>query len=340
MSNPHDKFLKAVVAGQGAPTSVTYFEQQLRSAPVAIDDLYDLVHRWAFETGTHCLFGDDYASESLRQAFATIDRYFPLRVAGVPASLLPACDAADARVRDANLCPHQNRSRLIEGREVYLQRAMNDEHRGRMQTGILWAALANTVPATFWTLWHLAVDEAAQTRVRAEIRDVLAARSLAGLDRRALTELNLLDSCITEAMRLSSGVMIVREVTRNLRFKLASGRHIALRRGDRIALYPPVTMRDPAVFESPDAFVAERFLGNPQFQRHGERIVNPVLVFGGGVTMCPGRHFARNEIKLLTALLLSHKELKLSSARHPGYQVERSGFGILPPRAKVAAQLV
>jgi hypothetical protein len=179
MSNPHDKFLKAVVAGQGAPTSVTYFEQQLRSAPVAIDDLYDLVHRWAFETGTHCLFGDDYASESLRQAFATIDRYFPLRVAGVPSPLLPGCDAADARVRDANLCPHNSRSRLIEGREVYLQRAVNDEHRGRMQTAMLWAALANTVPAMFWTLWHLAVDVAAQTRVRAEIRDVLAARSSA-----------------------------------------------------------------------------------------------------------------------------------------------------------------
>jgi oxysterol 7-alpha-hydroxylase len=312
-------------------------QQLVRHIPPRTDDLYDLVHRWAFDVGTHCVFGDGYADEARRQAFATVDRFFPLRVAGLPTAALPGCGAADAQLRQANLCPYSGRSRLLEGREAYFARCMSDADRGGMETALLWAALANTVPAMFWTLWHLGADRMAQTRVRAELETVLGGRSLSCLDRRTLADLKLLDSCITEALRLSSGVMVVREVTHNARFELVSGKHIALRRGDRIALYPSLTMRDSAVFERPDEFVADRFLDNPQFYRHGERIINPVLVFGGGVSMCPGRHFARNEIKLLTAMLLADAELALSLPTHPGYQLERSGFGILPPRTRVTA---
>ena len=73
------------------------------------------------------------------------------------------------------------------------------------------------------------------------------------------------------------------------------------------------------------------------------------LPFGGGVTLCPGRRFARNEVKTMVAFLFSHfdlsfadPKLKLSTLTstssnpvHPGYDGARAGIGIYPPKYDV-----
>lgn len=82
----------------------------------------------------------------------------------------------------------------------------------------------------------------------------------------------------------------------------------------------------------------DRFLedGRPaRFFRDGRRITMPTLPFGGGVSMCPGRHFAQNEIKILVATLLLWLDAELCSFAVPELDFSRIGLGILPPKQDV-----
>jgi cholesterol 7alpha-monooxygenase len=56
------------------------------------------------------------------------------------------------------------------------------------------------------------------------------------------------------------------------------------------------------------------------------------LPFGSGVTLCPGRKFARNEVKLLLIYLLSKFDFELlDNSQVPVVDGARAGLGIFPP---------
>ena len=122
-----------------------------------------------------------------------------------------------------------------------------------------------------------------------------------------LGELRMLDSAIREALRLSSGSLTVREVLESFTLETRGGSY-DIRKGDRVCLAPFITHRDPEIFEDPLAYRHDRFYiasGVKQFFKGGARVPLPLMPFGAGVSMCPGRFFAINEIKLFVALALS-----------------------------------
>jgi len=55
--------------------------------------------------------------------------------------------------------------------------------------------------------------------------------------------------------------------------------------------------------------------------------------------MCPGRHFARNEIKLATAIVLGEFDLQVRGSEIPPLDNSRAGLGILPPSHDVGDSL-
>jgi len=108
-------------------------------------------------------------------------------------------------------------------------------------------------------------------------------------------------------------------------------------KGDRV-MFTTLHHRDESVFPQPHAFVAERFMVSgggaaaagsgkeasldsaapspPQpavFTKDGVPLRQPVLAFGGGVSQCPGRFLALNEIRLALAVLLRHYELRIAA---------------------------
>ena len=59
------------------------------------------------------------------------------------------------------------------------------------------------------------------------------------------------DSTLNEVMRLTSGVFMVRGVTKDTTFEMEDGSKFNIRAGDRIAMYPPAIHKDPEIYQDP-----------------------------------------------------------------------------------------
>ncbi len=63
--------------------------------------------------------------------------------------------------------------------------------------------------------------------------------------------LRLPDSFVNETIRLSSGVFMVRYINQDTEFTTSDGKTHIMRKGDRVAMYPPALHKDPEIFEDP-----------------------------------------------------------------------------------------
>jgi cytochrome P450 len=298
--------------------------------------LYEVVWDTMFRAGTEALFGDDTASDDLRADFEAFDRQFPLMLAGVPKTLARQGNEALERLVHAKL-PGPNPSDWIRDRQPFID-VLPEQERGRLRLPALWAIHANTIPATFWSLYWLLQSEEGL----AAVQDELADKCPSGVPTVAdLDGLNKLDSAIREALRLSSGSLTVRQVLEDFVLETESGAH-AIRKGDRVCLAPFITHRDPGVFEDPLVYKYDRFHaddGRKQFYKDGKRVPLPLMPFGAGSSMCPGRFFALNEIKLFLAIALSHWDIELGDDPEPPFEFGRAGLGIYPPAHDVGARI-
>lgn len=124
-----------------------------------------------------------------------------------------------------------------------------------------------------------------------------------------------LQAVIHETMRVRPVVPLV---VRVLKEPLRVGEH-ELPEGTRVAPSIYLTNRDPAVYEAPEEFRPERFLG-----RQPETF--SWIPFGGGIRRCIGASFALLEMKLMLSTILS--ELEPSLPQEP----ERGRWPISPTR--------
>lgn len=167
------------------------------------------------------------------------------------------------------------------------------------------AAVHTTAALVTNTLVFLASDPSTLTPLRKELQAELQSN---GCQASALNNLKLMDSAIKECLRLKPpGVFgMHRAALQDL--QLPNG--IKIHKGDRVFVDIP-HMRDPNVYESPDAYDMYRFLRmrwRPD-QANKAPLVNTSpdhLAFGHGVQACPGRFFAA----VLSKVVLSHLLLK------------------------------
>lgn len=300
--------------------------------------LYAKVWDVMFEAGTDALFGSGLVTAQLRKDFETFDLQFPQMAAGLPRALVKDGEAALDRLGHTRLLG-EGPSAWIADREPLLA-VLADDEAGRARVPILWAIHANTIPATFWSLYYLLRHPEALKAIHREL-DELSPNRRRELDVDTLDELRLLDSAISEALRLSSGSLTIRQALEPMTLETPTGAH-SLRRGDRICLAPFITHRDPDIFESPLEYRFDRFhspSGRKQFYKHGERVPLPLMPFGAGVSMCPGRFFAMNEIKLFIARALSSWEIEAPTGPIPDFELSRAGLGIYPPAHDVQVRV-
>ncbi|MFT4977525.1 MAG: cytochrome P450, partial [Myxococcota bacterium] len=294
------------------------FAQVALSGPLpAADDLYTLVAELVFPAAGIAVFGQGFDAEIARADFDRVDGAFPLLLAGVPALFLPGVGKARRSLATALAAGFAEAPLITVERLRLMQAESTPADTGAWQLSFLWAAQANTLPSVFWTLFHVLACDDARAAVTAEVRDALDAAPVdpatgrPRFDRETLKQLVRLDSAIDEALRLTAASLTIRVALEDTTLTLHDGSEVVIRQGERVGLFPWLMHHDPELYDDPDTFRCDRYL-NPDgskrsdFLWRGERIRTHLMPFGGGVSMCPGRHFARNEIKIAVALLLAH----------------------------------
>nr|XP_004662181.2 7-alpha-hydroxycholest-4-en-3-one 12-alpha-hydroxylase [Jaculus jaculus] len=209
---------------------------------------------------------------------------------------------------------------------------------------LLWASQGNTGPTSFWALLFLLKHPEAMKAVREEATHVLSEARLEAKQSfpfklSALKCTPVLDSVMEETLRLGATPTLIREVQEDYILKMASGREYQIRRGDKLALFPYLSVHmDPDIHPEPTAFKYDRFL-NPDgtrkvdFFKRGKKIHHYTMPWGSGVSICPGRFFALSEMKMFVLLMVTYFDLELvdPDTPVPALDPQRWGFGTSQP---------
>ncbi|XP_055459126.1 cytochrome P450 7A1 isoform X1 [Psammomys obesus] len=333
---------------------------QSKSAAWVTEGMYAFCSRVMFEAGYLTLFGRDVSKADDTQRalilnnldnFNQFDQVFPALVAGLPIYLFKTAYTAREKLaedlKQQNLSVRDQVSELISLRMFFNDTLsiFDDTEKAKTHLAILWAAQANTIPATFWSLFQMIRNPEAMRAASEEVNRVLqcAGQKLGSggnaihLDQKQLKNLPVLDSIIKEALRLSSASLNIRTAKEDFTLHLEDGSY-NIRKDDIIALYPQLMHLDPEIYPDPLTFQYDRYLdengkAKTAFYKNGKKLSCSYMPFGSGATMCPGRLFAVQEIKQFLILMLSYFELELveSHIKCPPLDQSRAGLGILPP---------
>ncbi|KAE8290809.1 7-alpha-hydroxycholest-4-en-3-one 12-alpha-hydroxylase [Larimichthys crocea] len=212
---------------------------------------------------------------------------------------------------------------------------------------LLWASQGNTGPSAFWLLLFLMKHPEAMTAVKEEVdktvkesgQEVKRGGPLINLTREMLMKTPVLDSAVEETLRLTAAPLLTRAVIQDMTLKMANGREFFIRKGDRLATFPYSAVHiDPEIHPDPHSFKYDRFL-NPDgsrktdFYKAGKKVKYYSMPWGAGVSMCPGRFFATNELKQFAFLMLVYFEFELKNPdeKIPEIDCRRWGFGSMQP---------
>ncbi|XP_037537700.1 5-beta-cholestane-3-alpha,7-alpha-diol 12-alpha-hydroxylase [Nematolebias whitei] len=227
------------------------------------------------------------------------------------------------------------------------ERGMKESSINKYMFVLLWASQGNTGPSSFWLLLFLLKHPEAMKAVREEVDKVLKETGqevqpggpLIDLTREMLTKTPILDSVVEETLRLTAAPLLTRAVLQDMTLKLADGREYFIREGDRMAIFPYSAVHvDPEIHPDPLTFKHDRFL-NPdgskktEFYKAGKKVKYYNMPWGAGVSMCPGRFFATNELKQFVFLMLVYFEFELKNPDEeiPEIDIKRWGFGSMQP---------
>ena len=210
---------------------------------------------------------------------------------------------------------------------------------GRLEVGTLLGILANTVPSAFYMLCHIYSDEVLLHDVRRELETTcvnkLSDQRSWTLNILAMREKSqLLYSTFQELLRvhaMGAGSRYVREDV------LLHERHL-LKKGMVVQMPMAIMHSDPRIWgTNVDDFQPQRFLKQADVIRDSKSQSVAYRPFGGGVSMCPGRHFVTLEVMALTALMVLRFDIIPSGDiwHIPAQKQESLATNVFPPERDI-----
>jgi hypothetical protein len=205
---------------------------------------------------------------------------------------------------------HLQGSALVRARydhSVEHQVPLNDIARSEFSSGV--ALLANTVPTTFWMLFHIYSDSKVLAHCRAELSSVVVqSAGMKGGHTNTVDMSKVQTSCpvflstFKEVLRLHSTSVSARLVMED---HMLDNQYL-LRKGCTVMMPGPVQHTfediwgpDVKVFDYKRFTIPEKSRDTAAFR-----------AFGGGTTLCSGRHFATTEILAFTAVMILRFDMK------------------------------
>ncbi|XP_012965835.1 cytochrome P450 7B1 [Mesocricetus auratus] len=335
------------------------FESQLlKSTDWNTASLFEFCASLIFETTFSVIYGKTLAGNrkkfisELRDDFLKYDEMFPYLITDIPVQLLRKAKALQWKLIEhltsEKLSQMQGESEIVKERQHVLEKhyLREDFEIGGHHLGFLWASMANTIPTMFWAMYYLLRHPESMKVLSNEIDSFLQStgqKKGPGLsihfNKEQLDSLVSLESIILEVLRLCSYSTVMRVVEEDMTLNLeTSSYHV--RKGDFVALFPPIQHMDPEVFEAPEEFRFDRFIEDGKkkknFLKGGKKLKYSVMPFGLGVSKCPGRYFAINELKLLLALLSTYFDIETIDNKTVELNHKRLLFGIQHPNSDIS----
>jgi cytochrome P450 len=227
--------------------------------------------------------------------------------------------------------------------------------------------VTNTSPAVLLAVWHIFKDPLLLQKIRANLEEQFGDRRMRDIDPKELLRVPLLQSVYAETLRLYTKVYVM---VNSPQSDVALGRWAIPKQHIGI-LNSSISHHDSQFWNTKnglhpvDSFWAERFLTYPSDRSSGP--INPAIredprswpenpenngtpyfstkgldsswfPYGGGYSICPGRHLAKNVILLTCATLVSEYEIEFSSEPLRLDQ-RRHGLGLIGPKENVSYRM-
>jgi cytochrome P450 len=255
----------------------------------------------------------------MRRYFDAIGRLDPCDILALPA-FLPrwtkrrardsmrffdaAVDAIIRRRRTLVSQPHDERPNdildlLLEARDPGTGEGLNEEELRANIVTLIAAGHETTANALTWSLFLLTQDKVWQDRVAAEARRTIAGSAEWNPDGLASTR-----AVVEEALRLYPPIAAISRVA--IAADELSGKPI--RAGTMTIVAPYVIHRHRRLWERPDEFDPNRFLGENRMRMNRYTY----LPFGAGPRICLGATFALQEATILLASIVAHFSFELA----------------------------
>ena len=196
---------------------------------------------------------------------------------------------------------------------------------------LLLAGEDTTAHTLAWTMPFLCADPQLQARLHAASAEVLGAATVCP-SFEDLRRLDLFEACASEATRLKPIVpLLFLEPLEDVVLG-----DVALPAGTPLFFVLRPAMVDEAHFGSPEQFLPQRWAtGHEQVQPHDTRAY---AQFGAGPRVCPGRHMAAVELRLVLSMLARNFSMELAVDRDAIKEV--LAFTMMPSTMPVRLKLL
>jgi len=290
---------------------------------------------------TRSMFGDNVPVDEIYKTYFPFDEQFLLLASSLPESARK--DAINKRTAFAKNFEtnkvNEDACDMIKLRHELLQE--NCENiplaMGHSMGVISWVAMTNTLGATFWCMYYLTklsqdVKQEIIDEIKSELGPPAEGETLPKMTHESLNKLVKLDALFDEVLRYTFSTMSTRIVTQPLEYKASSGDVYKFDKNEFLMLSN--SHYDSELFENPNEFKWDRFLTmNKEPLKDGKpaKLGSFFMCFGGGVSKCPGRFFAKNEMKIFAVALLLALDIEMVDDGKPGMDMSRWCVQTAPP---------
>ncbi|KAF8587442.1 cytochrome P450 [Ramaria rubella] len=335
-----------------AKNAHTYLSQALEKFDGTCTELMSFILLPAYLAAAATFFGTAFEAEKSYKGFKAFDDQFHLIVvAGLPKFMFRGAFRAWEEVIDLLeqylKTPHEDSSTLMLRMESSAKGAgWSDRNIATAFGSEVWGLQSNSIYAAYWVIALMLqqpeglaalIAEVDQARVdwKTQHPDHLSYEN----QHQWVLDVTLphLTSTIQEALRFASSSFSQRQVSEPTE---VGGFHFEP--GELIVCVTRSVHIDDEIHHNPQEFNSARYMGDQKKIRNNGKIVpNHSIPFGGGISMCAGRHFAMWELKIFLTLMMSYVTIELdpNSSARPKFFAERMGAGIMHPSGDLGVKI-
>ncbi|KAL4258944.1 Cytochrome P450 superfamily protein [Pleurotus pulmonarius] len=343
---PVERFTRVVQA------KVAHLKEQIESSPEEAVEIP--IVKWVidtmFEAATSGLFGEEFCDRTLKAGlqkdFNRFDACFALLAAEmIPMALYslvpPIADGMKGReamfsvlaqwVEDG--LPGLDEGVIHDMAQIGLAEGYTSREVATLLSGDLWALQANA-PYVASALLLYILQSGILDQVREEI-DALPRQNEGTSDPvvtlKTLASMPLVASCVQETVRMNTSSFSIRVVEKDFVLSASGEGGIFIPAGMRVVCITRVGhLMDELWGANPESWIGDRFLPEKQGDALSSKRSREMNGFGGGISICEGRHLATAELKSILTIMLSNLDITpLKHVADPKIPIQAASAGNL-----------